>query len=231
MKPHEPSSSFFSQKLLYLLLALSIITNVILITRLRFPSLPQKLINAFIAPPQVSPTDKVRGNANSKNTVIVYTDFQCPFCAQLHNTMNSVIKTSDTRWIMRHFPSQKHPLAAKAAEASECSGEQGKFWEYSDALYQVSETLVEQNLLAIAVNLGLDKRKFESCLNSGKFQSHVLGQVQEGKKLRVDATPTIFINGKRFLGAMSSKELHKIVGGNDDCGSPSKKGNDAEVCK
>ena len=113
----------------------------------------------------------MRGNPSAKFTVIEYADFQCPYCAKMHEAMKSVIKETDTRWVFRQFPIAGHPLAAKAAEASECAGDQGKFWEYSDALFELKAPMAEGTFLKIAQDLGLDWMFFSVCLNSGSTQS------------------------------------------------------------
>jgi len=224
-------SRLFSRRFLYLILTVSIATNVILIAKLRYPNLLKTVMCSLIPAPKVLPADHVRGKRDAKNTVIVYTDFQCPFCATLHNSLNFAVASTDTRWILRHFPRASHTLAGKAAEAAECSGEQKKFWEYCDALYNLDEELTEEVFNVIAVRLGLNKGSFAACLNSGKHSATVLDQIAQGEKLKIDGTPTTFINGKRYVGVISVAELNKLLGGNVDCGQAAGKDGTVDACR
>ncbi|MDD5469853.1 MAG: DsbA family protein [Candidatus Peribacteraceae bacterium] len=81
--------------------------------------------------------DYIRGDKGATYSLIEYSDFECPFCARHHPTMQQFIADEpDVNWVYRHFPLGFHPNAQRAAEASECAGEQGKFWEYADLLYE-----------------------------------------------------------------------------------------------
>src|SRR5271169_1634466 len=181
-----------SKRLVVVLLAISVLANVILITKLKFPEFLYKIEIAFIAAPDVVPTDHIRGNPKAKYTIIEYTDLQCPFCAQFHETMSAVMKQSDVRWVFRHFPLPFHPFAQKAAEASECAGEQGKFWEYSDALFAFKGNLRDATFVNLAQNLMLDVNSFSLCLSSGKCAAIVAAQHESGTKKLIRGTPTFW---------------------------------------
>lgn len=154
MKTHETGrQELFSRKFLFILLSVSILTNLILLVRLKYPDAINTIQIALLPAPQVVPTDHIRGNINAKYTVIEYADFQCPFCAQFHETMNTVMKEADVRWVYRHFPIEGHPFAARAAEAAECAGEQQKFWEYSDALFGLKVPMTDGTFFLLAQKL------------------------------------------------------------------------------
>lgn len=90
---------------------------------------------------EVTQADHVRGEFNAPLTFVEYSDTECPFCKRFHETMQNVIKEypGKVRWIYRHFPLvQLHPKAPKEAQATECAGEQGRFWEYLDRLFEVT---------------------------------------------------------------------------------------------
>ena len=104
-----------------------------------------------------------------------------------------------------------HLEAQKAAEAARCAGEQGKFWEYHDALYADQTKLKGPDLLAQARTLKLDEKSFQSCLDSGKFASKIQADLGEGQKLGVAGTPGFFINGVFLSGAQPQAEFEKII--------------------
>jgi len=161
--------------------------------------------------PGVVPSDHVRGNPDAKITVIVYTDFQCPYCTRFVPSIRSFMQVADARLIYRHFPLDFHPQAAQAAEAAECAGAQGKFWEYSDELFASGRKLEEQGTLdEIASRVGTDMKTFRTCLSSGEFKQRVADQREEGMRRRIRATPTFYVNGRRFVGAMPDDDLRKL---------------------
>jgi protein-disulfide isomerase len=204
-------TEIFSKKFLVVLLILSIITNGILIVRQQFPNVLAGMQVALLPAPKVLSTDHVRGKQDAKYTLIEYADFQCPFCAQFHQSMNTLMKETDIRWVYRHFPLNNHSLARRAAEASECAGEQGKFWEYSDALFGLKDELTNETLVTVARRLGLDAPSFEKCLGAGTYTSAIAGQVESGMKMRITGTPTLYLNGTRFDGFVPLEVLRTLV--------------------
>jgi protein-disulfide isomerase len=100
-----------------------------------------------------------------------------------------------------------HPLAAKAAIAAECAGQQGKFWEYADALFENQEQINAKRFLHdLAERLNLDSSQFASCQNSD-MSGLVREESQKASALEIDATPTLFIGGKRYTGLLTLDEL------------------------
>jgi protein-disulfide isomerase len=209
---NEKEKEFFSKKFLVVLLAFSILTNIVMIGKQRYPHFFTRVQVALLPAPKVMADDHVRGNPNAKYTVIEYADFQCPYCTRFHDAMLSLMKEADVRWVFRHFPLQNHPLAQKAAEASECAGEQGKFWEYTDALFQTKGALKEETLFSLAKKLRLDGLSFGVCLNTGKFSKRVAEQREDGLKKKIKGTPSFYLNDKRFDGFVPLEELRKMTG-------------------
>ncbi|MFH1610573.1 MAG: DsbA family protein, partial [Patescibacteria group bacterium] len=106
---------------------------------------------------EVKSTDHVRGNKDAKITIVEYSDFQCPYCSSFHTTMQQVMQVypNDVKWVYRHFPLDSiHPVARKAAEASECAADQGKFWEYTDEVFANQKGLTLDGLSTIAGTVG-----------------------------------------------------------------------------
>ena len=140
---------------------------------------------ASIPVSDVSRRDWARGNQDAQIAIVEFSDIECPYCQQFHNTMQQVIEAypNEVKWVYRHLPLPTlHPNAPKDAEAAECVGEiggQDKFWEYVDNLYDADLTGLDQ-LSLIAQSIGIDKQEFDSCLSSGKYGSKVSSQSSEG---------------------------------------------------
>jgi len=112
----------------------------------------------------------------------------------------------------RDFPlRQIHARAELAAEASRCAGEQGKFWEYHDLLYSNQARLDPDALQEHSRSIGLDEERFRACLESGKFVSPIEGDLQEGAKYGVSATPTFYINGVVLVGNQPVSAFENII--------------------
>lgn len=152
------------------------------------------------------------GSANAAVTIIAFTDYQCPSCASMHPALERVVKENPgkVRLVTRDFPLSQHADAFKAAEAAEAAREQGKYWEYVQVLLQNQSSLGVDKLKSIAGELGLDRARFDAALDSGKFTELVQNDVDEGIKLGLKGTPSVFING-RLVTAKSYEELKASV--------------------
>ncbi len=144
----------------------------------------------------VSADDHILGNRNAKFVILEYSDLDCPFCKNFHNTMKQVVgSNSDVAWVYRHYPiPQLHPDAPKKAEASECAWEQGgndAFWAYADKLFETKYSIAE--LPSVAQSMGLDVAAFNTCLSSGKYTAKVQADISDGEKMGVSGTPSSFI--------------------------------------
>jgi protein-disulfide isomerase len=155
-----------------------------------------------------------RGPATAPVTIVEFSDFECPFCSRLFPTLKAVenIYLDRVRIVYRQFPLRRiHPFAEKAAEASLCANEQGKFWEMHDSLFGDQEHLTIEALKARAVQLKLDTRAFNACLDSGKQVAAIDKDIADGAKAGVNGTPTMFINGRRLLGAQPFAEIQAVI--------------------
>lgn len=140
-----------------------------------------------------------KGNANASVTIVEFTDFQCPSCAQQHPVLERLVSEfgNRVRLVVRDFPLSQHADAPKAAEAAEAAREQGKYWEYVAVLFRNQSALEVNKLKQYATELGLDRARFDAALDSRKFAEKVERDVLDGQKLGVNGTPTFYINGKR----------------------------------
>ncbi len=169
--------------------------------RLRRAAAVQTFLPAPAAPVyQIAVDDQPsKGNPNARVTVVEFTDFQCPSCAQAHPILERLAAEygERVRFVVRDFPLAQHADARKAAEAAEAAREQGKYWEYAELLFRNQSALKVENLKQYATALGLDRAKFDAALDSGKFAEKVERDLLDGQKAGVAGTPTIFINGRR----------------------------------
>ncbi len=162
---------------------------------------------------QVEAKGPARGPQNAPVTVVEFSDFQCPFCGKAHDTVEQVMQAyaGKVRLVFRQFPLEMHQHAKKAAEASLCANEQGKFWEYHDVLFKNQQTLDAPQLKDHANEIGLEQSKFASCLDSGKFSKAVQDDMSAGQQVGVSGTPAFFINGVMLSGAMPFDEFKRVI--------------------
>jgi protein-disulfide isomerase len=141
----------------------------------------------------------VRGPKDAPVTITMFSDFQCPFCAQTAPVIEQVLAAypNDVNFVMKQFPLRSiHPQADPAARAAIAAGKQGKFWEMHDELYKNSRTLSPETIKGIAEKLSLDMKKFEADMNSDEVKKQVDEELALGAKSDVRGTPSFFVNGK-----------------------------------
>lgn len=154
-----------------------------------------------------------RGPATAPVTIVEFADFECPFCGAFYPTLKMVEKNyaNRVRMVYRQFPlTNMHPNAQKAAEASLCANEQGRFWEYHDSLFSDQSRLDVPSLKQRAQALGLNAATFYTCLDSGKQAEAVQKDRDDARKIGVNSTPTVFING-RLLSGRSYAEVQEVI--------------------
>ncbi len=160
--------------------------------------------------PDVSERDHVRGPLNAPVVFVEYGDYQCPHCLQAHSIVGELQERIGERFrfIYRHFPIRSsHPNAQHAAEAAEAAGAQGKFWEMHNLLFENQEALDDSSLITYAEQLGLDREKFQTDLESGRFKDKVDEDFRSGERSGVNGTPTFYINGQRYDGPWDIESL------------------------
>ena len=141
----------------------------------------------------------VRGPKDAPVTITMFSDFQCPFCAQSAPVIEQVLAAypNDVNFVMKQFPLRSiHPQADPAARAAIAAGKQGKFWEMHDELYKNSRTLSPETIKGLAEKIGLDMKKFEADQNSDEVKKQVDEELALGAKSDVRGTPSFFVNGK-----------------------------------
>lgn len=141
----------------------------------------------------------VKGPGGAPIKLVEFSDFQCPYCARINPALAEVRERYGDKLqvVFRQFPlRQIHPQAQKAAEAALCAGDQGKFWAMHDALFANQQQLGEASLKAKAGELGLDRARFETCLDSDAKAEAVQEDLEAGERAGVAGTPAIYINGR-----------------------------------
>jgi protein-disulfide isomerase len=142
----------------------------------------------------------VKGNPNASVTIVEFTDFECPSCARQLPVLEKIVSEfgDRVRLVVRDFPLSQHANARKAAEAAEAAREQGKYWEYVTVLFGNQSALGVEKLKQYATEVGLDRARFDASLDSGKFAEKVQRDLMDARKLGVNGTPALYINGKRL---------------------------------
>jgi protein-disulfide isomerase len=130
------------------------------------------------------------------------------------STLKEVDKNypGEVRLVFRQFPmAGLHPNAPKAAEASLCAAEQGRFWEMHDLMFEDQSGLKEDDLKAKAARLQLDAAAFAACLDSGKYADKIKRDLRDGALAGVSGTPAVFINGRFLPGAQPYQEMARTI--------------------
>lgn len=143
------------------------------------------------------------GPVDAPVTIVEFSDFQCPYSQRSVGVLKELrrIYGEKIRLVYRDYPGPNHPYAPRAAEAAQCAGEQGKFWEFHDILFDRQTPGKGWDFPTLATELGLQQDAFATCLNSGRFRDEVAKDIQDGFKLGITSTPTFFINGRPLVGA------------------------------
>jgi protein-disulfide isomerase len=155
----------------------------------------------------------VRGAKDAEVTIVEFADYECPYCVQVNPHIQKIQKEYGDKiaFVFKDMPLPMHHKAQKAAEAARCAGTQGKFWEYHDVLFYSGGTLTVPQLKEHARVLRLNGEEFDQCLDSGETAAGVKKDFEEGKSMGLTGTPSFFINGHFFSGAVDYDMLKQMV--------------------
>lgn len=160
--------------------------------------------------PPLEDIDHVRGERGAELELVMFGDFQCPFCLGAQSILRRVRDRLGDRltFAFRHLPiPEKHPLAPLAAQASEAAGAQGRFWEYHDALFAAQPRLSRDTMIAVARDLGLDAERLATEIDAGAYAERIDRDLASAMASGATGTPTFFANGLRHAGAYDATSL------------------------
>ncbi len=174
-------------------------------------------VKVLLDPPRVTVEAKgpSRGPADARVTILIYSDFECPFCGRAEPAMAKIRETypDDVRFVFRHYPLPFHAAARPAAAAASCAAEQGRFWEVHDQLFATGELGTDTIRAFLEKTGGVDLAKYDECLSSGRGEAVVESDVASAGLVGVDSTPHFFINGVRISGAQGFETFQSIIEG------------------
>ncbi len=196
------------------------------------PAQPAKQVD--LSKLAITADDHIKGKSDAPVTIVIYDDMECPFCGAFEGTnadvadmlkqrspgwtpvMPSLIKdyidTGKVKLVYRHFPLSFHQNALPAAEASECAGAQGKFWEMHDKIFAINgQALGSEVFKQMARDLKLDVDKYNACMDNHQMQARVANDMQTGQALGVEGTPAAFINQQGISGAVPFSDFKSVI--------------------
>lgn len=172
---------------------------------------------------KISDRDVILGDPNAPVTLIEYGDYQCPFCGRFFKDVegplrDEYIKTNKVRMVFRNL-AFLGPESTAAAEAAECAKDQNKFWAYHDALYTAemkdgkenSGNLTRDLFVKLAGDAGLDVKAFAGCVDKNTYAAKIKADLASAQTVGANSTPTTFVNGKMFEGALPYSEFKAAI--------------------
>jgi protein-disulfide isomerase len=184
------------------------------VDKLRADNKVQVMLPPLLLPKvEVAADGPTLGDQQAPITIVVFSDFQCPFCGRAEDTVKKVLDSykGKVRLVFRDYPLPFHDKAQKASEAAHCAGDQGKYWQMHDKLFANQSALSVIELKGHAKGLGLDAARFDKCLDSGEKAKLVEASKKAGDEAGVNGTPAFFINGRPLSGAREFQEFKSII--------------------
>jgi 2-hydroxychromene-2-carboxylate isomerase len=154
-----------------------------------------------------------RGPATAPVTIVEFSDYECPHCGRAAPILRDIEREfhDRVRVVHMHFPLSGHIHAMPASRAAVAAGRQGKFWEFHDLLFANQTALEQADLERYATQVGLDLNRFRADMQSPETEARVAADRREGERLQIDGTPTIFINGRRYVLPLERSQLREWV--------------------
>ncbi|HEX5888206.1 MAG TPA: thioredoxin domain-containing protein [Pyrinomonadaceae bacterium] len=165
-----------------------------------------------VSGPELVDGSPVKGPAKAAVTIVEFSDFECPFCAQVQDTLKQIMERygGQVRLVFKHLPSEGHRNSLAAARAAYCAGEQDRFWQFHDAVF-ASRKLSPELFGEIGVRLGLGREKFAACLSDEASRTAIVRDIELARRYRIDSTPSFLINGKLVKGALTFAEFQNLI--------------------
>lgn len=162
----------------------------------------------------VAAVGPAKGPEDAPITIVEFSDFNCPFCQRVNPTLAELERRypEQVRIVFRHYPlAQLHPRARAIAEASVCADEQGRFWEFHDAVFADGSAMADEAIRATAEGVALDLAAFDACLADGRASQVVARDMEAASAAGVTGTPAFFVNGIRLSGAQPIEAFVKLI--------------------
>ena len=163
----------------------------------------------------------LKGSADAPVEITEYADYQCPFCQtfatiQMPTIEARLIRTGQLRWRYRDFPLQQHSFSRLAAHSAACADEQGKYWEQHQRIYDgqgewASLGDAGPKFREYAQANGLDLKRYDECMASGKYAGRIQASYEEGARLGVSSTPTLLVGNRLYQGRLDSDAIRRLV--------------------
>jgi protein-disulfide isomerase len=171
----------------------------------RYRSTELKKIDVADAPMKGSPTGKV--------TIVEFADYECPHCKRLQPVLRQIVDEfrGDVKVYFKHYPLPQHTNARLAAEAAVAANKQGKFWAFQDKLWDKQDELSPAVIEKLAKESGLDVAKFRADLASDAVKARVQKDRDEGQALGLQATPTVYIDGREYTDPKDTESLREWI--------------------
>jgi protein-disulfide isomerase len=155
----------------------------------------------------------MKGNPAAKVTLIEFADYECPHCKRLQPVLRQIVDEfhNDVKVYFKHYPLPQHTNARLAAEAAVAANKQGKFWAYQDKLWDNQDDLSPALIEKLAKDAGLDVAKFRQDLASDAVKSRVQKDRTEGEAIGIQATPTLYIDGREYTDPKDTESLREWI--------------------
>ncbi len=155
----------------------------------------------------------IAGSKNAKVTIIEYSEFECPFCQRVQPTLQKLRKRygNKVQFAFKHMPLAFHKKAEPAAAASQAAHMQGKFWEYTEKLWERQSYLGERLYIEVAKEIGLDMKKFNANRKSKMVKNQLQQDMMDSAKAEVRGTPFFLINGTPVSGALPLEDFVRVI--------------------
>jgi protein-disulfide isomerase len=190
----------------------------------RAPAKPKRPTTASVS----TLGNPILGDVKAPVTIVEFTDYQCPYCQKFYSQAYKKLKknyvdTGKLRFVLRDLPLPNHQYAKSAAISAHCAGEQNKFWEMHDALFEGGGKLSQPDILGYAKSVGLETDSFKSCLTSGGYNNDIKQDVQDAGRVGIRGTPAFvvghttddLVNGTLIIGTRPfttfQKEIDKLL--------------------
>ncbi len=155
----------------------------------------------------------VKGNPKAPVAIVVFSEFQCPFCMRVEPTLKEVATTygDKVKFVWKNYPLPMHNMARPAAQAAWAAQQQGKFWEFHDEVFAKAGRFTNEDLEAIAQKLGLNIDRFKKDMASPEAAKAIDEDMKVAESLGVQGTPGFFINGVSLRGAQPLENFKSII--------------------